>query len=174
MLFHCYGGAAKKIPSGSQCGLNSRNTVSKTLRVRKMSVDLSSSKYECNDYNFLDMVSHLSLSQTKQFILMQFLENFSLFVKRVFFRGPSWQSATMINTRQKVYRVEHILPIHRLTLPKGVYSLRYFLSPMRIPNVLMHVFIIQNHFVICSCIYAFCLRIAIRHSMRIPGIRIEV
>ncbi len=31
-----------------------------------------------------------------------------------------------------------------------------------------------NPFVICSCIYVFCLRIAIRHSMRIPGIRIEV
>ena len=26
---------------------------------------------------------------------------------------------------------------HRLTLPKGVYSFRYFLSPMRIPNLLM-------------------------------------
>ena len=48
---------------------------------------------------------------------------------------------------------------HRLTLPKGVYSLRYFLSPMRIPNLLMHVFIMTNPFVICSCIYAFCLRI---------------
>ncbi len=31
--------------------------------------------------------------------------------------------------------------VHRLTRPKGVYSLRYFLSPMRIPNLLMHVFI---------------------------------
>ncbi len=34
-----------------------------------------------------------------------------------------------------------IMPIHRLTLLKGVYSLRYFLSPMHIPNLLMHVFI---------------------------------
>ncbi len=30
--------------------------------------------------------------------------------------------------------------VHRLTLPKGVYALRYFLSPM--PNLLMHVFFI--------------------------------
>ncbi len=40
--------------------------------------------------------------------------------------------------------------MHRLTLPKGVYSLRYFLSPMRIPNLLIHVFIMPNPFVICS------------------------
>ncbi len=64
--------------------------------------------------------------------------------------------------------------IHRLILPKGVYPFRYFLSPMRIPNLLMHVFIMLSPFVICSCIYAFCLRIAIRHSMHIPGICIEV
>ncbi len=57
---------------------------------------------------------------------------------------------------------------HRLTLPEGVYSFRYFLSPMRIPNLVMHIFIMPNPFVICSCIYASCLRIAIRHSMRIP------
>ncbi len=30
-------------------------------------------KDDCSDYNFLDVVSHLSLSQTKQFILMQLL-----------------------------------------------------------------------------------------------------
>ena len=33
---------------------------------------------------------------------------------------------------------------HRLTLPKGVYSFRYFLSPMHIPNLLMHVFTMPN------------------------------
>ena len=44
--------------------------------------------------------------------------------------------------------------LHRLTYPKGVHSFRYF------PYV--------NCFVICSCIYAFCLRITIRHSMRTP------
>ncbi len=63
--------------------------------------------------------------------------------------------------------------LHRLTLVKGVYSFRYFLHPMRIPNLLMHVFITPNPFVICSscsCKHAFCLRIAIRHSMHIPGI----
>ncbi len=37
-------------------------------------------------------------------------------------------------------------PLHRLTLPKGIYSLRYFLSPMRIPNLLIHVFIIPKRF----------------------------
>ena len=42
---------------------------------------------------------------------------------------------------------------HRLTLVKGVYSLRYFLLPMRIPNLLMHVFILPNSFVVCSCIF---------------------
>ena len=31
------------------------------------------------------------------------------FVKRAFFQGPSWQSATMINTRQKLSSLEHIL-----------------------------------------------------------------
>ncbi len=41
---------------------------------------------------------------------------------------------------------------------------------MRIPNLLMHVFIMPNPFVICSCIYEFCLGIAIRYSMRIPGV----
>ncbi len=44
---------------------------------------------------------------------------------------------------------------HRLTLIKGLYSFRYFLSPMRIPNLLMHVFIMLNPFVIWSCIYAY-------------------
>ncbi len=43
---------------------------------------------------------------------------------------------------------------HRLTCPKGVHSFRYF------PYA--------NSFVTCPCIYAFCLRITIRHSMRTP------
>ncbi len=34
-------------------------------------------------------------------------KSFSFFVKRVFFLGPSWQSATMIYTRQKLYSLEH-------------------------------------------------------------------
>ncbi len=51
---------------------------------------------------------------------------------------------------------------HRLALVKGVYSFRYFLLPMCIPNLLMHVFIMPNPYVICSCIYAFCLRGAMR------------
>ncbi len=42
---------------------------------------------------------------------------------------------------------------HRLTLPKGVYSFRYFLSPMCIPNLVMHILIMPNSFVICSCTY---------------------
>ncbi len=62
---------------------------------------------------------------------------------------------------------------HRLALVKGVYSFKYFLHPIRIPNLLMHVFIIQILF-FCSCIYASCLSIPIRHSMCIPGIRIKV
>ncbi len=33
---------------------------------------------------------------------------------------------------------------HRLTLPKGIYSFRYFLLPVRIPNLLMHVFMYSN------------------------------
>ena len=45
---------------------------------------------------------------------------------------------------------------HRLTYPKGVHSFRYFSYVIC--------------FVICSCIYAFCLRIAIRHSMRTPKV----
>ncbi len=36
---------------------------------------------------------------------------------------------------------------------KGVYSFRYFLSQMRIPNLVMHIFILPNPFVVCSCIY---------------------
>ncbi len=52
-------------------------------------------------------------------------------------------------------------PYHRLTLPKGVYSFRYFLSPMCIPNLLMHVFIMPNPFVICSYIYFFFIRLFI-------------
>ncbi len=67
----------------------------------------------------------------------------------------------LLKTNQKV----KVIQLHRLTLPKGVYSLRYFLSPMRIPILLMHVFIMPNTFVICSCIYGFCLRNAIRHSI---------
>ncbi len=41
---------------------------------------------------------------------------------------------------------------NRLTYPKGVHSFRYF------PYI--------NTIVVCSCICAFCLVIAIRHSMR--------
>ncbi len=48
---------------------------------------------------------------------------------------------------------------HRLTLPKGVYSLRYFLSPMRIPNLVMHIFILPNSFIVCSCMYASLLQL---------------
>ncbi len=33
------------------------------------------------------------------------------------------------------------IKVHRLTLVKGVYSLRYFLHPMRIANLLMDIFI---------------------------------
>ena len=52
---------------------------------------------------------------------------------------------------------------HRLTYPKGVHSSRYFFQPMRTPkfNMLMHIFILPNPFVVCSCMYAFSLRIAI-------------
>ncbi len=46
------------------------------------------------------------------------------------------------------------MPMHRFTYPKGVHSYRYFLP--------------SNSYVICSCIYAFCLRIAIRQPMRTP------
>ncbi len=49
---------------------------------------------------------------------------------------------------------------HRLTYPKGVHSFRYFLHSMRTPNLFMHISILSNPFVVCSCIYAFCLRIA--------------
>ncbi len=45
--------------------------------------------------------------------------------------------------------------VHRLTYPKGVRSFRYF------PY--------ENTIVVCSCIYAFCLVIAIRHSLRTPN-----
>ncbi len=34
---------------------------------------------------------------------------------------------------------------HRLTLAKGVYSFRYFLLPMCIPNLLKLVFIMHSH-----------------------------
>ncbi len=47
------------------------------------------------------------------------------------------------------------MPYHRLTYPKGVHSFRYF------PY--------ENTIVACSCIYAFCLVIAIGHSMRTPN-----
>ncbi len=43
---------------------------------------------------------------------------------------------------------------HGFTYPKGVHSYRYFLP--------------SNSFVICSCIYVFCLRIAIRQPMCTP------
>ncbi len=48
---------------------------------------------------------------------------------------------------------------HRLTLPKGVYPFRYFLSPMRIPNLVMHIFILPNPFVVCSYMYASLLQL---------------
>ncbi len=38
-------------------------------------------------------------------------------------------------------KVQLPVPGTLITLPKGVYSFRYFLSPMRIPNLLMNVFI---------------------------------
>ncbi len=53
----------------------------------------------------------------------------------------------------------YCLPFHRLTLPKGVYSFRYFLSPMRIPNLTMHIFILPTPFVVCSCMYAYLLQL---------------
>ena len=35
-----------------------------------------------------------------------------------------------------------------------LHSFRYFLQPMRTPNLLMHMFILPNPFVVCSCMYA--------------------
>ncbi len=52
-----------------------------------------------------------------------------------------------------------IKPAHKLTYPKGVYSFRYFLQPMRIPNMLMHIFIFPNPFLVCSCMYASLLQL---------------
>ena len=49
--------------------------------------------------------------------------------------------------------------IHRFTYPKGIHSYRYFLQPMRTPNLLMHIFILPNSFVICSCMYASLLQL---------------
>ncbi len=54
---------------------------------------------------------------------------------------------------------------HRLTLPKGVYSLRYFLSPMCIPNLVMHIFL-PDPFVVCSCIYASLLQLVLNAYTR--------
>ncbi len=56
---------------------------------------------------------------------------------------------------------------HRLTLPKGVhvYSFRYFLSPMRIPNLVMHMFILpitKGFGIMNSCISRFDMRIGDR------------
>ncbi len=56
--------------------------------------------------------------------------------------------------------------IHRLTLVKGVYSFRYFLNQRRIPNLLMHVFIMPNPFVICSCMNTCISRFGIRIGRR--------
>ncbi len=44
---------------------------------------------------------------------------------------------------------------HRLTYRKGAHSFRYFLQPMSTPNLLMHIFILSNPFVVCSCIMHF-------------------
>ncbi len=50
---------------------------------------------------------------------------------------------------------ECVWSLHWLTYPKGVHSFRYF------PY--------ENTIVVCSCINAFSLVIAIRHSMRTPN-----
>ncbi len=73
-------------------------------------------------------------------------------------------------TGEKVELLTNTLPLlwsnDRLTLPKGVYSLRYFLSPMRIPNLVMHIFILPTPFVVCSCIYASLLQLVLNAYTR--------
>ncbi len=64
-----------------------------------------------------------------------------------------------VRIRSRMISVSNEILIHRLTLPKGVYSFRYFLSPMRIPNLVMHIFILPNPFVVCSWIYASLLQL---------------
>ncbi len=66
---------------------------------------------------------------------------------------------------------EYLHAIHRLTLPKGVYSSRYFLYPMGIPNLVMHIFILPNPF--CCLLMHVCIFIAIRPDLPIPGTDIE-
>ncbi len=53
---------------------------------------------------------------------------------------------------------------HRLTLVKGVYSFGYFLLPMRIPNRLIHVFIMptKGFGEMNTCISRFGIRIGSR------------
>ena len=65
---------------------------------------------------------------------------------------------------------------YMLKIVKGLYSFRYFLHPMHTPNLLMHVFIMPNLLLFAHAYknYIFCLRIAIRHSMCMPGTRIQV
>ncbi len=55
---------------------------------------------------------------------------------------------TVQQEMQLVLPLKKSINIHRFTYPKGVHSYRYFLQPMRTPNLLMHIFILPK------CIYA--------------------
>ncbi len=66
------------------------------------------------------------------FISLTYMSKRCTLVSRVFtIRGSS---------RFFTVHIQVNSPFHRLTLPKGVYSLRYFLSPMRILNLAMHLY----------------------------------
>ncbi len=47
--------------------------------------------------------------------------------------------------------------LHRFTYPKGVHSYRYFLQPMRTPNLLMYIFILPNLLLSAhACMHLYC------------------
>ncbi len=75
-------------------------------------------------------------------------------------REPKPDKMSQLLRKKKPFR-DHLLccAVHRFTYPKGVHSYRYFLQPTRTPNLLMHIFIFPNSFVICSCMYASLLQL---------------